>query len=343
MHSFLKPQKYSSTLKLKDFKKKLQNDREKSVIRPDVPFVLNGKPYNPHAMKMKKKKNKKKGNHKSKIKFSSNGKPYKVYELSMEGSKNKTSKSKGNEKKSAEKRKKQNSASKPIKDSAVTQLITSAKKTAQPLLKPSSSPIFTYKLPPAFSINSVKSLLSKSAENDKLSDQLLGLLMGGSKKYSSSRTSTTTTTTTTTTSTTTTERSSSHLTNSPIYTYKLPPVFSMNSLRSILGKNKDEKKNQSNSFSFKKYFDMITGVTSTTTTTTTTTKTTTTTVKSTRTKTQVPVSVSSKPASSPFTWIAGQFNGIPSKIFHFRAPFSALSWIGSLGSSRYPGEDIIKG
>jgi len=52
----LQPQKFSKKhlMNLMNLKKKFHGNKE-SVIRPKVPFVLNGKPFNPHAMNKKKK------------------------------------------------------------------------------------------------------------------------------------------------------------------------------------------------------------------------------------------------------------------------------------------------
>jgi len=336
-----KSQKYSKKY-LMNLKKKLQKEKE-SVIRPKVPFVLNGKPFNPHAMKNKQnKKNKKKNN--NRIAFPSNGKPYNVYELRKKEDK----KSKLKKKKATAKNKNQKIVTKPSKYKRKSEF----KVTKKPKLKtkptPTNSPIFTYKLPPAFSINSLRSLLTKTKEdkNHVMSDKILDMIVGTSTT-SITTTSTTTTTTTTTATTRKPESPKYSGTNSPIYTYKLPSLFSMNSLRSLLTKNKSD---QSDSFSLKHYINILGGVSAAvtarkTTTTTTTTNPTTTTTSTTTTTTQTTTgyeSVKTKPASSPLTWLAGQFNGIPTKIFHFRAPFSMLSWLESLKSSQYPGEDIIR-
>merc|ERR1719350_810674 len=161
----------------------------------------------------------------------------------MKGVKNQNSKSKVNTK---NKKKNPNTGKRPIIDTAFSESITQVR-TIKPKLKtksPTNSPIFTYKLPPAFSINSLKSFLTKSKGNksDSMSDKILDMLIGTTTTLPPT-TSTTTATTTTTTSSTSTQRiyPKKSLTNSPIYTYKLPPVFSMNSLRSLLGKNKDDK------------------------------------------------------------------------------------------------------
>jgi len=339
-----KPQKYSNKY-LMNLKKKLKKEKE-SVIRPKVPFVLNGKPFNPHAMKNKqKKKHKKKKD--NRIAFPSNGKPYNVYELHKKEEK----KSKFKKKKATAKNKNQKIVTKPSKYKRKSEF----KVTKKPKLKtkptPTNSPIFTYQLPPTFSINSLRSLLTKTKQdkNHVMSDNILDMLVG----TSTTPFIITTTTATTTTTTRKPERPKYSGTNSPIYTYKLPSLFSMNSLRSLLTKNKLD---QSDSFSLKNYINILgsvsarktatttkttTPTTTTTTTTTTSTPTTTTTTTTTETTTSSE-SVKTKPVSSPLTWLAGQFNGIPTKIFHFRAPFSMLSWLESLKSSPYPGKDIIR-
>jgi len=62
-----KPQKYSMQ-NIMNLMKKTQKTKE-SVIRPKVPFVLNGKPFNLHAMKTKKKDKRKKPNSSNRIAF----------------------------------------------------------------------------------------------------------------------------------------------------------------------------------------------------------------------------------------------------------------------------------
>jgi len=407
-------------------KRKLQKKKE-SVIRPKVPFVLNGKPFNLHAMKKQKMRTKvksKKGNSSKILKlitsdnmnFNSNGKPHKVYELKRNQDKTKISISNVSSKNSNTKLQNQPIQSATIpKDSAMSESVTSVK-TNQPRFpakpSPTNSPIYTYKLPQVFSVNSLRSLLGKTKDNQsgKINEKLLDILIGSTTLPTTTSTTTSTTTTTTTlkttktkrrkatnspiyyhkmpsmfsmnllksflgkpkdnksdqvntnifnmlvgttislptttttakpTTTTTTKTTTTTIkiakvvtvkpTNSPIYTYKLPQFFSMNSLRSLLSKPKDS---QSEPFSLKKFFNVVTGASVVSSTTTTTTTSTTTTSKTTVTK---------KSPSSPLTWLSGQFNGIPTKIFHFKAPFSVLSWMKGLQSSLYPSEDIIRG
>ena len=129
---------------------------------------------------------------------------------------------------------------------------------------------------------------------------------------------------------------------SKVFTYKMPPFFSASSFKKFLigyGVAKKKKVNK-NPFSLTKF---ITGVsqnlfppstpTRTPTSTTASSTTSTTTVKSTIT--------SNERISSPITWITGKLTGIPSKLFHFRPPFSILSWFNGLNSSQHPSENIL--
>ena len=328
------------------------------IIKPKVPFVVNGKPHSPHVLNKQKWRRHKKKKKKDRIstkpneisttetKFSTKVKPHKVNKpieivpdasarVTEQRSKNKTnSRLAGTSKNSEMSVSGQNSGNSPPAHTHKKSKVKS---------RPTNSPIYTYQLPPNLSFNSLRSLLGSIKGGGDPAQPKVKTKSTTTKKTTTTTTTTTTatvTTTTTSTTTTTTEDPSVNEINvSQVFTYKLPPFFSASAFKKFLigyGHAKHSGDKNKNPFSLQKY---IRGKSSAKRSTTTAPTTTTTTRRTTTTTTTASPALSRSP-SSPITWIAGKLTGIPSRIFNFKVPFALLSWIDSLGSSHHKSEPI---
>ena len=159
---------------------KKSNAKNSKIVKPNVPFSINGKPHSPWIVKnkLKKDKNNKKKNDRNSIKtneiftemnYSTKKKPSNVNkvnnpnEIVPDASEQKSKKP--TKSRLGDSGKNQQTSESGQKSGIST---SSSHKNSKVKLKPQNSPIFTYKLPPNLSFNSLRSILGSIKDTHSL-------------------------------------------------------------------------------------------------------------------------------------------------------------------------------